>query len=688
MVVEDEPVVAHDIRHRLEKLGYAVTSLVDTGEAALERLESELPDLILMDIMLAGELDGIQTAATVAEKHDLPVVYLTAHTDEETLARAKITEPFGYVIKPFEDRDILTTVEMAAYRHQTEKQKKEAERWLFSTLRSIGDGVVTTDEKGNVTYINALAADNLGLDPGEASGVSAAEILRLSSEEGGELTDGLLRDVLERSGKLRLYDASLTLADGGKMPVEVTASPISGANGSVAGVVVAYRDIRERKKARRDLIRSEQRFRQLYENIPLGYFTLDPAGRICEVNKTWLEMLGYRKSEVLGRRFEEFLAGEDRESCAEARLLGEGLELSAVRKDGERLIVQVQAREGYDALEGERFTYCIMLDVTEKRQAELKVVQQNEFLSSVVESIPHPFFVVGADDSRVQMANSAARGLGDSELGVYIRGNGDGLPSPLSIVKNSGRPMSVERTVDGAGGQRHVEIHAYPVYGPGEEISQVIEYALDVTERKNTEQALKKSVIDLRKTLEETVNALAVTSEKRDPYTAGHQQRVAQLACAIARLLGLDSEQVAGIRVCALLHDIGKIYIPAEILAKPAKLTSMEFGIMQTHSEVGYDILKRVPFPWPVARVVLQHHERLDGSGYPEGLRGEEMIIESRIIAVADVVEAMSSHRPYRAALGLERALAEIEIGRTARYDAEVVDACLSLFRDRSFQFE
>jgi putative nucleotidyltransferase with HDIG domain len=188
--------------------------------------------------------------------------------------------------------------------------------------------------------------------------------------------------------------------------------------------------------------------------------------------------------------------------------------------------------------------------------------------------------------------------------------------------------------------------------------------------------------------LDGTIQALGQTSETRDPYTAGHQRRVTQLACAMAEEMGLSKDQIEGIHVAGLMHDIGKIAIPAEILTKPAKLTKLEFGLITTHPQVSYDILKGIEFPWPVADIVVQHHERLDGSGYPNGLKGDEILLEARILAVADVVEAMASHRPYRAALGVDKALAEIEDKRGRLYASEVVDACLKLFHEEGFEFE
>jgi len=173
--------------------------------------------------------------------------------------------------------------------------------------------------------------------------------------------------------------------------------------------------------------------------------------------------------------------------------------------------------------------------------------------------------------------------------------------------------------------------------------------------------------------------ALASTAEIRDPYTSGHQKNVTKLASSIAEHMGLSAELIKGLRIAGLLHDIGKISVPAEILSKPGKITKDERNIIKNHCRVGYDILKGIEFPWPIAKIVLQHHERMDGSGYPLGIRGEEILLEARIIAVADVIEAMSSHRPYRAALGLDEALEEIRKNRGISFDPEVVDACLDL---------
>jgi len=192
----------------------------------------------------------------------------------------------------------------------------------------------------------------------------------------------------------------------------------------------------------------------------------------------------------------------------------------------------------------------------------------------------------------------------------------------------------------------------------------------------------------IREAFEGIIRTVSRTTETRDPYTAGHQQRTAMLAAAIAETLGIDADTVEGVRVAGTVHDIGKIGIPAEILSKPGKLTTTEFQIIQAHCESAHRILKDIEFPWPIAETVYQHHERLDGSGYPRGLAGDEICLEARILGVADVVEAMASHRPYRPALGIDAALEEVRRFQSTKYDRQAVEACAALFEERGFTFD
>lgn len=221
------------------------------------------------------------------------------------------------------------------------------------------------------------------------------------------------------------------------------------------------------------------------------------------------------------------------------------------------------------------------------------------------------------------------------------------------------------------------------------ELSNINEALLvEIMQRKKVQKNFEEANEKLTRLLNETIKALASAVEKRDPYTAGHQQRVAMLATAIAQEMGLSEEKITGVKTAAIIHDIGKICTPAEILSKPSKLNAYEFNLITMHPEAGYEILKGIEFPWPVSKIVLQHHERADGSGYPRGIKAGEILTEAHILIVADVVEAMASHRPYRPALGINKALEEIIKNKGKLYNDSVANACIALFKEKGFTFE
>lgn len=238
----------------------------------------------------------------------------------------------------------------------------------------------------------------------------------------------------------------------------------------------------------------------------------------------------------------------------------------------------------------------------------------------------------------------------------------------------------------------HVGARDYVLKDRLARLAPAVQRALSVEQgvraRKVAEKALRESEKKLRTSLLDSITALASIVEMRDPYTSGHQRRVAQLAIAIAKVLKLSDDQVEGIHLASVVHDVGKIRVPAEILSKPGKLNELEFSLIKEHVQNGYEILSPIDFPWPIAQIVWQHHERMDGSGYPQGHRGDQIMLGARILSVADTVEAMSSHRPYRASLGIEAALAEISAQRGSHFDPQVVDACFALFHEQNFSFK
>jgi PAS domain S-box-containing protein/putative nucleotidyltransferase with HDIG domain len=439
LVVEDEGLVGRDINHMLRGLGYEVIDVVSRGDEAIAIAESSRPDLVLMDIVLKGEIDGITAAEKIWEQCSVPIIYLTAYADEATLSRAKQTEPFGYILKPFDERELQTAIEMAFYKARMDAQLRQREEWLSTILKSIGDGVIATDFEGGIAFLNPLAERLTGWTQEDALHKRAEEVL--------DIVEDLSFHGAASGG---IQESALKTRTGQVVPIEKTVSPLNHGKRESKGKVFVFRDISQRQKA-------------------------------------------------------------------------------------------------------------------------------------------------------------------DAE----IKGSRDRLEKALSG----------------------------------------------------------------------TVQALSMTIELRDPYTAGHQRRVGRLSDAIARELGLPFAQVEGIRMSGNIHDIGKIYVPAEILSKPGHITEIEYSIIKNHAQAGYEILKTIDFPWPIAEIVHQHHERLDGSGYPAGLKGNDILLEARILSVADVVEAMSSHRPYRPSFGVDAALAEIAKNQGKLYDPDIVKACLTLFHEKEFTF-
>ena len=372
-----------------------------------------------------------------------------------------------------------------------------------------------------------------------------------------------------------------------------------------------------------------------------------------------------------------------------------------------------------------RYLNTIQISIRKINEILLTCKEESHLFSKICDSILHVGFikfvwigVIEKGSSEVKLV--AQKGFEDvfiSSINIDLKDVSSHL-DPIGKAIHTGEPvdlLDIERDSikepwkDEAMKREYASSVAIPVKDSGEvvgvlsvcsdkkyafgkeEMEYLMEMANDIAVGVKSlwlEKDLKRSVGNLQRTLNATIEAISLMSEMRDPYTTGHERRVAQLACAIAKEIGMTEYQVEGIRVCAFLHDVGKIVVPAEILSKPSQLNEYEYGIVKSHPRVGYDILKRLEFPYPVAQTILQHHEMLNGAGYPSGLKGEEIVLEARILAVADVVEAMTNHRPYRPALGIDKALDEISRNKDVLYDAKAVDACMRLFMEKGFRFE
>ena len=338
-----------------------------------------------------------------------------------------------------------------------------------------------------------------------------------------------------------------------------------------------------------------------------------------------------------------------------------------------------------------------IIDITEHKQAEEKLRRINVFLNSIVENIPDMIFLKDARELRFIRFNRAGENLlGLSRDDVLGKNDYDFFPKEQadSFTEKDREVLHGKELVDipeepiqtRNKGERTLHTKKVPILSAEGEPEYLLGISEDITERKRTEEELHRTLESLRKAFGAIIQVMVSAVETRDPYTAGHQLRSADLARSIATEMGLSQDKIDGLRMACSIHDIGKLSIPAEILSKPTKLSEIEFSMIKEHPQRGYDILKDVESPWPMAEMVYQHHERMNGSGYPRGLKGDDILIEARILAVADVVEAMASHRPYRPALGLDAALEEIENNRGTLYDNAVVESCLRLFREKGYR--
>ncbi|RPJ03409.1 MAG: response regulator, partial [Spirochaetaceae bacterium] len=396
LIVEDERIVAKDIKGSLKNFGYEVVDIVVTGEDAIKLAQESTPDLVLMDIMLKGQLNGIDAARYIRDNLKIPVVFLTAYADENTLQNAKLTEPFGYIIKPFEDAELHSTIQMAIYRFEMERKLIERQQWLSTILKSISDAVIVTDKAGAITFVNPVAETLTGWPNAEALGKNLFEIYKIIDDKGEGLANQMISELIKDDMYIHRPNQLLVSRNEDIIPVDTVLTNLADSHNDVSGSVVVIRDI------------------------------------------------------------------------------------------------------------------------TKRLEDEAKKIESFE---------------------------------------------------------------------------------------------------------------------KLRMALGGVIQAMAHTVEKRDPYTAGHQRRVSDLARTIAEEMDLTSDMVEGVRLAGVVHDVGKIAIPSEILSKPGVLSDLEFNLVKKHPEVGYDILKNIEFPWPIADIVIQHHERIDGSGYPKGLTADKLLLESKILA-------------------------------------------------------
>jgi PAS domain S-box-containing protein/putative nucleotidyltransferase with HDIG domain len=483
-----------------------------------------------------------------------------------------------------------------------------------------------------------------------------------------------------------------------------------------------HMDISEQKEARQKLDELKTLEASILDALPVAVIGLRER-QIISANRAVETIFGWKPEEIIGRNTRFLYRSDDGYEeigrhfypvLERQRIFSE--EFPCRHRDGHDILCFVSTSRIGANLEEKRIV-ATYEDITERKRAEAALKGSEERLRAILEGSPTPTFVIDRSHRLIGW-NKALEELTGARSDAVID-----TDEHSKILYGEKRPTVADLLVDGAadltaeirkwygGYYRRSELleEAYEATGPfsfpgkeprwlhftsaavrdakGEMIG-AIETMTDISPLKRAEDELRENVERLKKVMSGVIRAIDVIVETRDPYTAGHQHQVARLAAAIATDMGLPAETVEAIYVAASIHDLGKIYVPAEILSKPGRISDIERGFIRTHPRVGYDILKSIDFPWPIAEIVLQHHERMNGSGYPRGLKDGDIRIEARIIGLADVVESIGSHRPYRPTLGIDKALDEIRANRGILYDPDAVDVCLSLFEKKQFAFE
>ena len=388
LIVEDNSIVAADIKARVEMMGYDVTDCVTRGQSAIDSAMQETPNLILMDIKLKGEMSGIEAASSIRESFDIPIIYLTSYTDDATIERAKLTDPFGYIVKPFEDQELRTVIEISLHKHQAEIRLKESEQWLKTTLISIGDGVITTDMQACVTFMNPVAEALTGWPFQEAAGKEITEIFNIVNEDTLKPVENPVTKVIETGKIIGLANHTLLIArDGRQLPIKDSGSPITLNDTERLGVVLVFQDNTEARNAEKRLQESEDRYRKLFDYSPVPAQSLDKNGMIKSVNKTWLKTLGYNNNEeVEGGFFGDFLnpswRGHFEENFPRFKSIGEvlGIEFEMKKKDGSFINVKFDGKIRKDEVGNFIQTDCVFRDVSEQVRLEKKLKEQENAL--------------------------------------------------------------------------------------------------------------------------------------------------------------------------------------------------------------------------------------------------------------------------------------------------------------------
>jgi len=573
-------------------------------------------------------------------------------------------------------------------RKRMEDELRQSEEKYRTIIENIQDGYFEIDLTGKYTFVNDVTCRHLGYAKEKLVGMNYRQ--HTDEKMAKELYQFFYG--IYRTGQLdKPFEAEYIREDGTKLIVEIAPSLIRDSGGEPIGFRSICRDITERKKVEEALRLNEERFRQFFENEPEYCYMISPEGIILDVNNAALNALGYKKEELVGKPLEGTYPPESllkaKELFAQWKKTGsvKNQEMCIVTKDGARRTVLLSAGAVRDADGKILYGVSVQRDITEHEWIKEALQKTEEHLRAIMEGASDGFLYMDKGGTILVTNERMKETLADPHpegkpLSAFYDEENQKILAQNLKARWEGKGTVYEIVLTDAKGRRHnLLVSGTPYRDKQGAIQGAFGIYHDVTHEREAAKILLEHKEALKNSFFGTTEALSKVIEDRDPYTSGHSIGVAGLAEAIARIMAFSEDQVTGIYIAGVLHDIGKMAVPVEILVKPGRLTDMEMSLIQVHPQAGYEILKGIEFPWPVALAALQHHERMDGSGYPKGLTGDEIILEARILAVADVVDAMTHHRPYRPAFSVTKALDEINKGRGRFYDPQVVDACLEV---------
>jgi len=716
LIVEDVPADAELAERELRKDGLLFTSMrVDTKEGFLKALEEFRPDVIVSDYAMP-EFDGMEALKlSLAHVPHLPFILFTGSMNEETAVACMKAGASDYIIKEHIVR-LPSAVRGVLEQRKLRIEKEERGKELIAIYQNAPLIMMLMDGEGRLHKVNdylvrfsGRSADTMHLMRfGEAIRCVNALTAPKGCGFGEQCEQCIIRcsvtKTLETGNNHNNIEAFLSFRS--ELQEEKKTFLLSTANLSFINkplVLVTLLDITMRKEAEEALKESEKLLNDTQAISKVGGWAYD----LRKKRITWTEevyrIYGVGKSydpNDIGKAI-SFYSEEDRliieQAFTNAVQTGEpyDLELRFNAADGMQKWVRTIGKPVFEEGKITKVTGNI-IDITERMEEEKALRESEENFRRSLDDSPLGVRIV-SEKGETRYINRAGLDI----FGCDSIEEWRAIPTTKRYTEQSYAAFKVRREKRRLGEDDTPE-YEIDIVRKGGEVRRlqvwrkailwngVIDYQViyrDVTDLRNAREELGWTLERLGNAYSATIQVMVSAVETRDPYTSGHQIRSADLARAIAKEMGLTQEKIDGIRMAASIHDIGKLSVPAEILSKPTKLSDIEFSLIKEHARRGFEILREVESPWPLAAIIYQHHERMDGSGYPRNLKGDDILIESRILAVADVVEAMASYRPYRPALGIDKALEEIEKNRGTLYDNTVADACLRLFQEKRFQF-